>query len=131
MWIEKYSVGVKSMDDQHVNLIEIMNELHTAMVKGQAHSVAGPLLNKLTDYTHEHFIDEEKLMESIKYPGLADQRAEHRALAAKIEEFVAHYEQGDQSIYPQLLHFLDHWLVNHMQTADKKYSQWLNERGVH
>ncbi len=130
-WTEKYTVGVKAMDEQHINLVEILNELHAAMLKGEAQSVAGPLFKNLMNYVSEHFAAEEQLMEETKFPGLAVQRAEHRALAAKVKEFVTLYEQGDQSMYPDLLHFVDKWLHDHMLTVDKQYNQWLNEYGVH
>ena len=130
-WTKKYSVGVKAMDDQHINLVEILNELHAAMLKGKAQSVADSLFKKLSDYTLKHFTDEEAMLVAARYPGLAKHREEHHEESRKLGEFVARYEQGDQSIYPQLLHFVDHWLVNHMLTVDKQYTQWLNEHGIH
>jgi len=42
---QSYSVGVKTVDDQHKVLFEIINDLHAAMMRGQAHSVTGPLLS--------------------------------------------------------------------------------------
>ena len=38
-----------------------MNDLHAAMMKGQAQSLTGPLLQKLVDYTRTHFEDEEAM----------------------------------------------------------------------
>lgn len=131
IWTPKYNVGVKALDDQHIVLVEILNELHAAILKGQAHDIAGPLFKKLTDYVREHFTDEERLMEDTKYPGLAKQSAEHRALTAKVRQFIARYEQGDQAMYPQLQCFLVTWLHDHMLTVDKQYTQWMNEHGVH
>jgi hemerythrin-like metal-binding protein len=130
-WTKKYSVGVKAMDDQHIHLVEILNELHAAMLKGKAQSIADPVFKKLKNYALEHLSDEEQLMESTKYPGLAEHRVEHCALAAKVGEFVASYDQGDQTMYPQLLFFVRDWLQDHMQTMDKKYTAWMNEHGVH
>jgi hemerythrin-like metal-binding protein len=129
-WTKHYSVGVKAMDDQHIVLVEILNELHAAMLKGKAQSVAGLLFKKLTDYTLKHFTDEETMLEAAKYPGLAKQREEHREESRKLVEFVACYEQGDQTMYPQLLFFVRDWLQEHMQGEDKEYSTWMNEHGV-
>jgi hemerythrin-like metal-binding protein len=119
------------MDDQHINLVKILNELHAAMLKGQAQSVAGPLFKKLTNYVLEHFSSEERLMETTKFPRLAEHRAEHQDLTCKAAEFVDRYEQGDQTMYPQLLRFVRDWQQDHMLTVDKQYTQWLNEHGVH
>jgi hemerythrin len=130
-WTKKYSVGVKAFDDQHVNLVKRLNELHAAMLKGRGHSVAGPLLRKMTDESSEHFSTEERLMESTKFPGLAEHRALHRALTAKVEDFVARYKQCDQTMYPELLRFVGNWLHEHMLTMDKQYTAWMNNHGVH
>jgi methyl-accepting chemotaxis protein/hemerythrin len=130
-WTRKYSVGVKAMDDQHINLVEILNELHAAMLKGKAQSVADSLFKKLSDYTLKHFTDEEAMLEAAGYPGLAKQREEHREESEKLKEFVACYEQGDQAMYPDLLRFVDKWLQDHMLGDDKQYTQWMNEHGIH
>jgi hemerythrin-like metal-binding protein len=130
-WTKKYSVGVKAMDDQHINLVEILNELHAAMLKGQAQSVAGSLFKKLTDYALKHFTDEEAMLVAARYPGLAKHREEHHEESRKLGEFVARYEQGDQTMYPQLLRFLGKWLHDHMQGDDKKFTAWMNEHGIY
>ncbi|NJM14282.1 MAG: hypothetical protein HC896_01855 [Bacteroidales bacterium] len=39
-WNEKYSVGIKEIDNQHVNLVNIINELHDAMLKGKGKTSA-------------------------------------------------------------------------------------------
>jgi hemerythrin-like metal-binding protein len=123
-------VGVKALDDQHAEFIATLNELHAAMLKGQAQNVAGSLLSKFTDYTREHFSTEERLMESTKYPGLADQRAKHREFTGRIGEYVARFKRGDNTMYLELLKFARDWITDHMQTVDKQYTAWMNEHGV-
>ena len=130
-WTKKYSVGVKSMDDQHVRLVDDLNKLHAEMLKGNAQSVAGDLASGAMDRVNNHFSAEERLMEKTRFPGLANHRVEHRVLAAKVAEFVSRYEQGDQTMYPDLLRFMGNWQYNHMLTVDKQYTQWMNEHGVH
>ncbi|MFZ1087098.1 MAG: bacteriohemerythrin [Terracidiphilus sp.] len=129
-WSSKYSVGVKNLDDQHKKLIEYLNELHAAMLKGQAQSAAGALLPKMLSHAREHFSTEERLMESTKYSGLAEQRAEHGALLARIDEYAARHKRGDKAVYLELLNFMRDWLTQHMLQVDKKYTAWLNEHGI-
>jgi hemerythrin-like metal-binding protein len=130
-WTKKYSVSVKAFDDQHTEIIGILNELHAAMLKGQARDVAGQLVPRLKTYASSHFSTEERLMEETKFPGLAEHRIEHRALTSKVEEYVARYKQGDQTMYPQLLRFVGSWLHDHMLTVDKQYTAWMNNHGIH
>jgi hemerythrin-like metal-binding protein len=126
-----YSVGVQAVDGQHKVLFDIINELHGAMMKGQAQSLTGPLLKKLADYTRNHFSAEEAMMASAKYPGLDAHKAKHRDLVKQVEDYIARFEKGEITINLHLLNFLRDWLTNHIQKVDKEYGPWLNEHGVH
>ena len=130
MWSDDLSVGVKSIDDQHLVLFETINDLHAAMLKGQSRSVVGPLLHTLVDYTIQHFTAEEALMEAAKYPALATHRIKHKELTKQVQEYVTRYESGDITISIQLSSFLSEWLTKHIQSTDQEYGPWLNEHGV-
>ena len=129
-WSSKYSVGVRNLNDQHKEVINLLNELHAAMLKGQAQSVAGVLLPKIQRHAKEHFSTEERLMESTKFSGLAEHRAEHQALLARVDTCAARHKQGDGSVYLELLNFMRDWLTHHMQKVDQKYTAWFNEQGI-
>jgi len=128
-WNSTYSVGVQRMDEQHTVLFGMLNDLHEAMMKGQAQKIAGALLRKLAAYTHEHFAAEESMMVASEYAGLAQHRTLHRDLTKQVDEFAARYERGETSLNLQLLNFLRDWLSNHIQNEDKKYGPWMNEHG--
>jgi hemerythrin len=130
-WSNKFSVGVKTLDDQHRNIIESLNELHAAAMKGQMKEVAGSLLAKLISYAREHFSAEERLMESAKFPGLAEHRAKHQELAGKAGVFISRHEKGDATVYIELLHFVRDWQTKHMQNEDQEYARWFSAHGVH
>jgi hemerythrin len=129
-WSKKYSVGVKELDDQHTELMVALNTLHAAMMKGQAQSVASPLLTNLLSGASNHFSTEERLMESTKYPGLAEQRAEHQKLISSVEDYIARFKEGDNTMYRGLLFFMRDWLIDHMVHIDQKYTVWMHEHGV-
>jgi hemerythrin len=129
-WTDKLSVGVQSLDNQHMVLIETLNDLHTAMLKGQARAVAGKMLHTLADYTRNHFASEEAMMEAAKYSALAMHSLKHKQLTKQVEDYVARFEKGDITLGVDLLNFLSDWLTTHIQGEDKKYGPWLNEHGV-
>jgi len=128
-WSTKYSVGVQSMDTQHKVLFGMLNDLHEAMMKGQAQNVSDPLLRKLVSYTHDHFSAEEAMMASTGYQGIAQHRIEHRDLIKQVDEFASRCERGESNLNLQLLNFLRNWLTNHIQQEDQKYGPWANEHG--
>ena len=129
-WTSKYSVGVQMLDDQHKGLINVLNEFHAASMRGKARGVASPLIRQMVSKASEHFAAEESLMESIRFPGLAEHRAKHKKLAGKVAEFVARHEKGDATMYTQLLYFMRDWLINHMLTLDSEYASWLASHGI-
>lgn len=129
-WNDKYSVGVQKLDSQHTALFEILNDLHEAMMKGQAQNLTGPLLRKLVEYTRAHFSEEEALMAKAKYPSLASHRTLHNTLTQQVEEYAASFERGEVRLNMRLLNFLNDWLTNHILKVDHEYGPWLNEHGV-
>jgi hemerythrin-like metal-binding protein len=130
-WDERYSVGVKTIDEEHKVLFGILNELYDAMKKGQANSVAGHLLNKLADYTRRHFASEEARMAASGYAGLPEHHNKHRDLIQRVEEYIARFERGDIMLSVDLFNFLRDWLTTHIQRTDKEYGPWLVGHGVH
>ena len=129
-WNENLSVGVRSVDDQHTVLFNLINELHAAMMKGQARSIVGGLLKDLLAYTRNHFTAEEELMDSKQYPDLSNHKMLHRELTKQVEEYIARYEKGDLTVSTRLADFLSDWLTNHVQKVDLAYGPWLNLHGV-
>ncbi len=129
-WSDKLSVGVQTLDAQHTVLIETLNDLHAAMMKGQARAVAGKILTDLVNYTVDHFAAEEAMMEQAKYPALPTHRLLHRELTKQVGDYVARYEKGDITLGVHLLTFLSDWLTKHIQGEDQKYGPWLNEHGI-
>jgi hemerythrin-like metal-binding protein len=129
-WNDRYSVGVGAMDQQHIALFGILNDLYDAMKKGQAQTVTGPLLRKLAEYTRSHFASEESMMTATGYPGLTAHRTKHLDLMKQVEAFRARFERGDITLSVDLFNFLRDWLTTHIQKEDKEYGPWLCGHGV-
>jgi len=125
-WSEEYSVGVKSMDNQHIAMIQMLNELYDAMMEGNALGITGPLLHKLVEYTKIHFASEEKLMAAANYPNLAEHIARHKQLIEEVNQHVAMYERQNLFMPIPLLHFLRDWIATHIQKEDRDYGPWVN-----
>jgi len=129
-WSNKYSVGVKTLDDQHKGLLRVLNELHAAMMKGEAQKIAGPLLDKLMAGARDHFALEERMMSEARYAGMADHRAKHQELIVKLGNFIDRSRKGDNTMYVQLLNFLRDWLNDHMLQEDQEYAPLLKGRAI-
>jgi hemerythrin-like metal-binding protein len=124
-WKKKHCVGIAVLDDQHGILLGFLNVLHAASMKGQAQSVAGPLLRQFTEFNHVHLSTEEGLMETEKFPGLTQHRELHRELTSKLSEYSARHENGDPTVYVPLLRSLYERFTIHTMIHDMEFGRWL------
>lgn len=117
------------MDNQHKQLVKLLNDLYSAMQSKKSSEIIGNVLNKLISYTKTHFTSEEEFMKKHSYPGLADQIKEHAAFVDKALKFKSDYDAGKTSMSVSITSFLKDWLVNHISVSDKKYGVHVNNRG--
>jgi hemerythrin-like metal-binding protein len=130
-WSSRYSVGVRILDEQHKIFVGIFNELHAAMMKGQAQGIATSLFRKLKEQVIEHHSTEEKLMEAAGYPKLTQHREHHRTLIETFESFSARHENGDHKVYVPLLYAFRDWHDCHLLQHDREYIPHLAEKEFH
>ena len=121
-WSEKLSVGMPEIDDQHKELINILNRLHAAMAEGKGKMVLKDTLADLADYTVTHFYTEERYMTRYRYPRLAEHKAEHEAFVAKVKQFQADFDAGKATMSIDLMKFIKDWLVTHITGTDMAMS---------
>jgi len=83
------------MDDQHGILMDAMNELRQAVVRGAGGEQVSELLDRLIEFTRMHFWSEEQLMEQTGFPGLAEHRAEHHSMLAQLLQSAHRVQYGE------------------------------------
>lgn len=122
VWTQDLSVGVNSIDGQHQQLFKMADELFEAGKNGKSKEVVGDLLNFLDAYTKQHFSDEESYMASIKYPGLAEQQAAHKAFVSELAKLKTAYDTsgGNISVIINANQMVVDWLTKHISGMDKK-----------
>lgn len=129
-WNSSYSVSVEQFDTEHQKLFALVNELNDAMRAGQGRFVLRIVLDSLIAYTNQHFAAEERAMKATRFPGYEAHAEEHRRLTEQVNDFAKQFEAGETSITIDVLYFLRDWLLNHIVTTDKKYSQHLKNYGM-
>ena len=130
-WTEALSVNVKVLDEQHQKLIDTMNELDQALRTRQGDSAVDAVLYKMVNFASEHFATEEALMEKYDFPGLSTHRFQHEMFRKKIAQFLDDHKAGKAGVPVSLMLFMREWLKDHVSTTDKRYSAFLNARGIH
>ena len=77
-WNDSYSTGLDELDDDHRQLIKIINDFDTARADGRGEAALGGTLKAAHDYAKNHFAHEEGLMKKHGFPGLAEHASMHR-----------------------------------------------------
>ncbi len=129
-WNHACTVGVRAMDDQHGILMDAMNELRLALVRGRGHGEVSELVSRLIEFTRMHFWSEEQLMAQTEFPGLREHRAEHERLLRQFRESARGAQQGEEVRMHPLLCSLRDGYIEHIEGLDQQYGPWMNERGV-
>ncbi len=130
VWKAQYVLGVDAMDDEHKILIEKINSLVNGINQNVQKSEVQNLFNDLANYTKKHFSDEEKYMESIRYPDLKGHKLIHQSLLAKVGEF-GRSISGVHFDSAALVAFLNDWLIKHIMGIDMKYARFSDNQNVH
>lgn len=129
-WNDTFSVQIGIIDMQHKNLVSIVNELHQAMAAGQGKQELGRILSSLIKYTQVHFKTEESFMESHRYPKYIVHKSEHEELTKTVLDFQSKFQEDEVGLTVEVMDFLKTWLSQHILGSDKKYTPFLNAKGV-
>ena len=130
-WCDSYSIGIKSVDEQHQQLVSLINRLNTAIADGECSSVVADILEGLTQYTRIHFAYEEKLFDLHGYPDSDAHKNKHEKLLARVEQFKQDFSYDPTSALSlELMQFLTQWLTGHIQGSDKEYAPFLLDKGI-
>jgi hemerythrin len=130
-WSEKFSVGVEVLDQQHQQIIQVLNRLLSTpeAIDTRSETISDTLL-AMTRYAQEHFKTEENLMKAYGYPGLEEHRQEHIAYRKKALDFSTATTLGVESVPQILVTYLFKWWTDHILDEDMKYKSFFAAKGV-
>ena len=81
------------------------------------------------DATIAHFGVEEGLMAEAAYPDARAHQAVHALLLRQIRDVAQKIRIGATPLAPPVIHFLEDWLVCHMQYEDMHLARYLKTAG--
>jgi len=128
-WSPEYSVNIKTIDDQHRELVNILNRLFVAVSRREGDKAIAGILDALVSYTETHFALEERLMQQAKYADTEAHIKEHKKLLAQLDQLCKKHMIEEKPIYFEMLNFLKTWLKEHIRGVDTRYSAALQEAG--
>lgn len=129
-WSHALSTGIPEQDEQHKNLIYLLNRLNNAIEAGKDAEILETVLTELVSYTVYHFGHEEKLMDRHNYADTMAHKREHERFIETVDEFKRKLDSGDAVISVQIINFLRMWVTGHIMKTDKKMGMELSKVGV-
>jgi hemerythrin len=118
------------MDDQHGILMDAINEVRLALLRGSGRENISEQLDQLIEFMRMHFRCEEQLMEKAGFPGLEDHRAEHHKMLAEILQAAHRLQYGEALHLRPLLCRLHDGFLEHIENLDQQYGPLMNQHGV-
>lgn len=115
-------MGIEIIDAQHRRIVEYINLLHEARMRGDKDAIAR-VIEELVDYTLSHFSVEEALMEQARYPFLEPHKRVHEAFARRIGEYRQRFKLDEDTavVATDLQNTLIVWLMDHIKREDMDY----------
>lgn len=128
-WTDDYSVGSKVLDEQHKQLITILNYLIRSSESPDftIHSESIlKALSLLTNYAKGHFRTEEAIFSKTDYPKISEHKKHHTEFEEYIAEFGQSLNKGAEHKPEELLTYVSDWLNNHILIEDMEFKPYLS-----
>ncbi|MDF1587962.1 MAG: bacteriohemerythrin [Gammaproteobacteria bacterium] len=119
VWDNSLEIGIKVIDQQHMRIVEFINELEQAKKNNDQQAIAD-VLNDCVDYTLSHFAFEESLQEEAGYKFCKPHKKVHDLFTRRIQEYLERFELGED-ITTELHTMLSRWIINHIKHDDADY----------
>lgn len=124
-WKPEYSVGIKSVDHEHQELIALINTLHDSLSEPGNEVTVTEFLGEIYAKIAAHFALEEREMRERGYDEFADHKADHENLLDDIREIMDDYELRGAFDDETLAARLGDWFVTHFSTKDARLHKHL------
>ncbi|HTX92148.1 MAG TPA: bacteriohemerythrin [Anaerolineales bacterium] len=125
LWDQSLSVGIEEIDQQHKQLVKMLNQLIELDGVTVASETISDTLTRMTEYADYHFTSEEQYMEQIQYPEFESHKKQHIEFMRKTAELSMGTMEYKESIPADLLTYLKDWLINHIMESDMKIKSYL------
>ncbi len=129
-WKPEYSVGIQSIDEQHIKLLNLINNVRAAVLCDTGPDFERGSLEDLIDYTQVHLKYEEELMRTHDFFDYEAHKGQHDRMVSQVNNYVKRYGVDGSVILPEVADYLQRWLVQHIQGTDRKLCEYLHAKGV-
>ncbi|MDZ7840543.1 MAG: bacteriohemerythrin [Gammaproteobacteria bacterium] len=119
-WKDAYSVGVPAVDEEHREMIDLINTLYGNMRSDGQDPDVMAFLGEIYARIAAHFALEELLMQRHEYDEYREHKLDHEHLLEEIRNIMDDYEDGRVLDDDDLANRLDAWFSEHFRTRDAR-----------
>jgi len=125
-WHDSYSMGIKTIDDQHKGLLDFVNDIfnHATGDEREERLWFKDVIQQAVQYVKEHFADEEKYMLATKFPGYTEHKKAHDEFTLTVVRSVKEFDSGKRLVLEKFAHFLKNWALSHIAIMDRQYGDY-------
>ena len=132
-WNASMKLGIPVIDEQHTNLIRIVDNLQLTCDRGSefANQRFIGAASEAIDYIKYHFATEEKLMRLLEYPKYNDHRNEHKDCLWDLSYTSSRFKDDQNPDFRQFILFLNEWIVTHVCDSDRHFATYFHNMQHH
>lgn len=119
-WRDEFRLGVESVDVEHRELIELINNLDSAMQQDATQDMVVEALGEIYARIAAHFALEEKIMRDAHYIDFRPHKQDHEVLLDELLEVIDSVDEEGGYDRDALSRDLDTWFSDHFRTHDAK-----------
>ncbi len=120
-------VGVREIDLQHENIINMLNILNTEVKGVEQAEVIAEQLDVVIALTRAHFKSEEQMMEKYVFPEIIGHKKAHQELLDEVIYLRKKFMEGGELV---VLQSLKDWFLLHILNFDKPFANYLVKNRV-
>ncbi len=120
VWREAYALGVELLDDQHREMVRLIN----LVLDPEAGDEAGARLDALIAHLRRHFETEEVFLRAIDYPLTEEHSREHSLQLAEFVDLRRSIARGDGSVGAEIGAEVRQWFFNHVVAEDRRFGAY-------
>ena len=125
-WNGSMKLGIPIIDEQHTNLMRIVDNLQLTCNKGTdfiRQRFIGAA-NEAIEYIKYHFTTEEKLMRLLEYPKYNEHMNEHRGCLSDLSCISNQIKSEENADFRQFVVFLNEWIMTHVCESDRHFANY-------
>jgi hemerythrin len=119
-WKPQYSVGVESMDDEHREMIGLINDIYDKLESDPDADQIEQCLGDIFSTISMHFALEERLMRKSNYAEYQPHKDDHEKLLDQIRDLMDDFATDTAAGATRLEQGLSDWFAGHFSTFDAR-----------